>query len=46
MTFIGFANDASDLIHYLEQDYDIISILELDDGSYQVTYREFIEEKI
>lgn len=44
MTFIGFANDASDLIHYLEQDYDIISILELDDGSFQVIYKEMCHD--
>lgn len=40
MLFYGFANDASELQFYLNGDYDIISILVQEDGSYQVTYIE------
>ena len=38
MLFFGFANTTADLMHYLNGDYDIISILVQDDGSYQVAY--------
>jgi hypothetical protein len=44
MTFIGFANTTEDLLFYLNGDYDIVSILVQDDGSYQVTYREDWED--
>lgn len=40
MLFFGFANTTADLMYYLNGDYDIISILVQDDGSYQVTYIE------
>lgn len=41
MVFYGYASTADELrTCYLEQDYDVLSIEQLDDGSFRVTYFE------
>ena len=39
MVFYGYASNADELrACYLEQDYDVLTIEQLDDGSFRVTY--------
>lgn len=41
MVFYGYAETAADLkSNYLDQDYDILSIEQMDDGTFRITYFE------